>query len=389
MADSERDFILFDQLLTEDELIARQTARKFVDDMVLPIIAESYEQARFPLHLVKKMGELGFLGCYLPERYGCAGTNNITYGVIMQELERGDSGIRSFASVQTSLVMYPIFAFGSEEQKRYWLPRLASGEAIGCFGLTEPDHGSDPGSMKTRAIPDGDGYILQGSKMWITNGSIADLAVVWAKDESGKVKGFLVEKDTKGFSAPEIKNKLSLRASITSELVFDECRVPKENMLPGASGLKAPLECLSQARYGIAWGAMGAAEFCYQAALNYARHRIQFGKPIASFQLIQQKLAYMLTEIVKGKLLAYHVGKLKDQGKAKHYHISMAKMNNVEKALYIAHQAREIHGANGISLEYHVMRHACNLESVKTYEGTHDIHLLILGQWCTGIESFR
>ncbi len=381
------DFYDIDSLLSEDEKLIRDSVREWVDAEVLPIIEDHYQQAKFPLHLVSQMGEMGWLGSNLPEEYGCAGINNVAYGLIMQELERGDSGIRSFASVQGALVMYPIFSWGSEQQKRYWLPRLASGEKIGCFGLTEPDYGSNPGGMKTTAVDDGDSYLLNGAKMWITNGSIADVAVVWAKLD-GVVRGFLVEKGTPGFSAPEIKNKHSLRASVTSELVFQDCRIPKENILPGTTGLKNALSCLTQARYGIAWGALGAAMACYDEALNYSQTRIQFDKPIAAFQLIQNKLVYMLNEITKGQLLALQLGRLKDRGKMHFAQVSLAKRNNVYQALEIARLARDILAANGISSEYQSMRHMCNLESVKTYEGTHDIHTLIVGEKITGISAF-
>ena len=382
------DYFLLDAELSEDERMIRDSVRSWVDETVLPIIEDYYQRAEFPTQLVPQMAELGLLGANLPETYGCAGINNVAYGLIMQELERGDSGIRSFASVQGALVMFPIYAYGSEEQRRYWLPRLARGEAIGCFGLTEPDYGSNPGGMQTRALKDGNHYVLNGTKMWITNGSIADVAVVWAKLD-GVVRGFLVEKGTPGFSAPEIKNKHSLRASVTSELVFEDCRIPAENLLPEAHGLKAPLSCLTQARYGIAWGAIGSAMACYDEALNYAKMRIQFDKPIASFQLVQQKLVYMITEITKMQLMALRLGRLKDQGQARFTHVSMAKRNNVYHALQIARLARDILGGNGIIAEYQSMRHMCNLESVITYEGTHDIHTLIIGEDITGIPAFN
>ncbi len=381
------DLYHIDSLLSSDEKLIRDFVREWVDGQVIPIIEQAYQNAQFPIHLVREMGELGMLGANLPTEYGCAGINNVAYGLIMQELERGDSGLRSFASVQGGLVMYPIFSWGSEKQKRHWLPSLASGEKIGCFGLTEPDYGSNPGGMKTQAIEKKDGYLLNGSKMWITNGTIADVAVVWAKLD-GVVRGFLVEKETKGFSAPEIKNKHSLRASVTSELVFQDCYIPKENILPGTSGLKNALSCLTQARYGIAWGALGAAMACYDEALNYALTRIQFDKPIGSFQLVQQKLVNMATEITKGQLLVLQLGRLKDEGKMHHVQVSLAKRNNVYQALEIARQARDILAANGIVSEYQTMRHMCNLESVKTYEGTHDIHTLIIGNYLTGIEAF-
>ncbi|MBN8707687.1 MAG: acyl-CoA dehydrogenase family protein [Bacteroidetes bacterium] len=383
------DYLHLDEFLSEDEKMVQETVRKFVDDEILPIIEDHYLAGTFPLDLVKKLGDLGVFGANLPEKYGCAGLTNIAYGLICQELERGDSGVRSFVSVQGSLVMYPIYAFGSEKQKEYWLPKLASGEKIGCFGLTEPDFGSNPGGLITRSRKEGDSIILNGAKMWITNGTLADVAVVWAKDEEGIIKGYLVEKGTPGYSAPEIKKKHSLRASVTSELVFQDCKIPAENELPGVSGLKGPLSCLNQARYGIAWGALGSAMATYDASLEYAKSRIQFDKPIAGFQLVQQKLVYMLNEITKGQLLVLRVGQLKDAGKVRPQHISMAKRNNVDIALETARLARDIMGANGITGEYPVMRHMNNLESVKTYEGTHDIHTLILGQDITGIAAYN
>jgi glutaryl-CoA dehydrogenase len=381
------DFYQADDLLSEEEKMVRATVRAFVNDRILPIIDDHFENATFPKHLAAEMGDLGLLGANLPEEYGCAGMRDVAYGLVMQELERGDSGLRSFASVQGALVMYPIYTFGSEAQKRRWLPELARGTAIGCFGLTEPDHGSDPASMITRAVKDGKRWVLNGSKSWITNGTIADVAVVWAKVD-GRVRGFLVEKGTKGFEAPEIKHKMSLRASVTSQLIFEDCSIPEENLLPGAEGLKAALMCLNQARYGIAWGALGAAMACYHTALEYAKARMQFGRPIAGFQLVQQKLAMMLTEITKGQLLALQLGRLKEAGKLHFAQTSLAKRNNVAIALDCARLAREILGANGISLEFAVMRHMCNLETLKTYEGTHDIHTLILGQAVTGLEAF-
>jgi glutaryl-CoA dehydrogenase len=381
------DFYQADDLLSEDEKMVRATVRAFVNDRILPIIDEHFENATFPAHLAAEMGDLGLLGANLPEEYGCAGMRDVAYGLVMQELERGDSGLRSFASVQGGLVMYPIHTFGSEAQKRLWLPALARGHAIGCFGLTEPDHGSDPASMITRAVKDGKRWVLNGSKSWITNGTIADVAVVWAKVD-GRVRGFLVEKGTKGFEAPEIKHKLSLRASVTSQLIFEDCAIPEENLLPGAEGLKAALMCLNQARYGIAWGALGAAMACYHAALEYAGERVQFGRPIAGFQLVQQKLATMLSEITKGQLLVLQLGRLKEAGKLHFAQTSLAKQNNVAIALDCARHARDILGANGISLEFAVMRHMCNLETLKTYEGTHDIHTLILGQAITGLQAF-
>ncbi|MEX0736580.1 MAG: acyl-CoA dehydrogenase family protein [Bacteroidota bacterium] len=381
------DYYTIDEALSEDELLVRNTVHEFVDDNVLPVIERHYAAGTFPMDLIPQMAEIGLFGPTLPERYGCAGLNNVAYGLMMQELERGDSGVRSFASVQSGLVMYPIFTFGTEQQKDHWLPGLARGEKIGCFGLTEPDFGSNPGGMITRAERREGGYVLNGAKMWITNGTIADVAVVWAKLE-GEIKGFLVEKGTKGFTAPEMKGKHSLRASVTSELVFQDCLIPEENILPGSGGLKSPLMCLTQARYGIAWGALGSAMACYDTALSYAKSRIQFGKPIAAFQMTQEKLVHMVTEITKGQLLCLQLGRLKDQGKAKFNQVSMAKRNNVYHALEIARMAREILGANGILNEYPVMRHAANLESVKTYEGTHEMHTLIIGEDITGIGAF-
>ncbi len=380
------DFLEFDSLLSEEERLIRDTVREFVEKEVVPIIAEYYQKGQFPMHLVPMMAELGLFGANL-QGYGAAGVNNVAYGLMMQELERGDSAVRSFASVQGSLVMYPIYAFGNDEQKKKYLPELAAGRLIGCYGLTEPDAGSDPGSMRTYAVKDGSYYRLNGSKMWITNGSISDIAIVWAKLD-GTVHGFIVEKDFPGFETREIKNKLSLRASVTSELIFEDCRVPEENRLPATSGLKSALMCLTQARYGIAWGAIGAAMDCYEEARNYVAERIQFGKPVASFQITQQKLALMLTEITKMQFYTLQLGRLKDQGKAKYYHISMAKRNNVYWALEIARMAREMLGASGIVDEYHAMRHAANLESVKTYEGTHEIHTLIVGEHITGIPAY-
>jgi len=382
------DYYEIDSLLSEDEIMVRSTVRDFVENQVLPIIEKHNRAATFPVQLVKPMAELGLFGATLPAKYGCAELNNVAYGLMMQELERGDSGIRSFASVQSGLVMYPIYAFGSEEQKDKWLPELASGDKIGCFGLTEPDYGSNPSGMVTKAEKVSGGYVLNGSKMWITNGTIADVAVVWAKLE-GEIKGFLVERGAKGFSAPEMHGKHSLRASVTSELVFQDCHIPESNLLPKTGGLKSPLMCLSQARYGIAWGAIGAAMACYDAALQYSKSRIQFDKPIAAFQLTQEKLVYMISEITKGQLLCLQLGRLKDQNKARFTQISMAKRNNVFHALEIARMAREILGANGILDEYPVMRHAANLESVKTYEGTHEMHTLIIGEDITDIAAFN
>ncbi len=385
------DFYNIDSLLTEEERLTRDSVREFVESRIIPIIEDCYEQHRFPIELVSEMGELGVLGPNLPAEYGCAGLGSVAYGLVTQELERGDSGIRSFASVQGSLVMYPIYTFGSEEQRRKWLPQLAKGEKIGCFGLTEPDFGSNPGGMITRAKRTRNGWLLNGSKAWITNGTIADVAVVWAKceDEDNRIRGFLVEKGTNGFTAPEIHRKHSLRASVTSELIFEDCEIPEENILPKSGGLKSPLMCLSQARYGIAWGAIGAAMACYQTALDYALGRVQFDRPIAGFQLQQAKFADMITEITKAQLLALQLGRLKEQDKATPAQISMAKRNNVAIAIDIARSARTILGGNGITGDYPIMRHMNNLESVYTYEGTHDIHTLILGAEVTGIQAFK
>jgi glutaryl-CoA dehydrogenase len=380
------DFYNIDDLLSEEERTVRDTVRSWVDERVLPIIEEHYTAGTFPMELAKEMGEMGFLGANL-EGYGCPGMNNVIYGLICQELERGDSAIRSFASVQGSLVMFPIHAYGTEEQKQKWLPRLASGDAIGCFGLIEPDHGSNPGGMLTNAVDKGDHFLLNGAKMWITNGTVADVAVVWAKLD-GVVRGFLVEKGMEGFSAPEMTGKHSLRASVTSELVFQDVKLPKGNLLPGVRGLKGPLSCLNNARYGISWGALGAAMATFDSSRNYSLTRIQFDRPIASFQLVQNKLAWMLREITKGQLLAWRLGRMKDEGNLIHEQVSLAKMNNVDIAVQICRVARDIHGANGILNEYNVMRHMANLESVYTYEGTHDIHNLVLGRWVTGIPAF-
>ncbi len=383
------DYYHIEGLLEPEHILARDAVRDWVKSEVSPIIEEYSEIAKFPRHLIKGLGEIGAFGPSLPAKYGCGGMDEIAYGIMMQELERGDSGIRSAASVQGSLVMYPIYRFGSEEQKMKYLPKMATGELIGCFGLTEPDHGSDPSSMKSYLIDDGDSYILNGSKMWITNSPIADVMVVWAKDPDGRVRGMILEKGMKGLSAPEIKGKWSLRASITGELVFEDVRVPKANILPEVSGLKGPLSCLSKARYGIAWGAIGAAMDCYDSALRYSKERVQFGKPIGQFQLTQKKLAEMITEITKAQLLAWRLGTLANVGKATPAQISMAKRNNVHMALEIAREARQIHGGMGITNEYPCMRHMMNLETVLTYEGTHDIHLLITGMDVTGLNAFK
>lgn len=381
------DYYEVDSLFSEEEILVRNTVREFVEENVLPIIEKHNRAGTFPMELVSKMAELGLFGSTLPAKYGCAEMNNVAYGLVMQELERGDSGVRSFVSVQSALVMYPIFTFGSEKQKDYWLPKLASGEKIGCFGLTEPDYGSNPGGMITRAEEKSDCYILNGAKMWITNGTIADVAVVWAK-LNGVVHGFLVEKGTKGYSAPEMTGKHSLRASVTSELIFEDCAISKENIMPKTSGLKSPLMCLNQARYGISWGAIGAAMSCYDTALDYSKSRIQFGKPIAAFQITQEKLVHMLTEITKMQLLCVQLGRMKDRETLRFQQVSMAKRNNVHHALEIGRTAREILGANGILDEYPIMRHMANLESVKTYEGTHEMHTLIVGEDITGIPAF-
>jgi len=384
------DFMQFDGLLSGDELLSRDTTRQFVEDNVIPIIEQCNRDGRFPRELIQPMGQLGFFGASL-EGYGCAGMSNVEYGLVMQELERGDSGLRSFVSVQSALVMYPIYTFGSEEQKQTWLPALASGKKLGCFGLTEPGFGSNPGGMTTRARKSGDEYILNGEKMWITSGNIADVAVIWARvdNEDGRVRGFLVETDRPGFTAYEVHGKWSLRASVTSGLSLQDVHIPATSLLPGTGGLKSPLMCLNQARYGISWGAIGAAMSCYDTALQYAKFRKQFhGQPIASHQLIQEKLVWMVSEISKAQLLSLHVGRLKDAGTVGHEHISLAKRNNVWMALEIARMARDVLGANGITEDYPIMRHMMNLESVKTYEGTHDIHALILGQHITGIAAY-
>jgi len=381
------DYMEVDGLFSEEEILIRDTARKFVQDRLMPVIGKHAADGTFPHDLVPEIAELGFLGANL-EGYGCAGLNNVAYGLIMQELERGDSGFRSFVSVQGALCMWPIYAYGSEEQKKKYLRGMASGKLIGCFGLTEADFGSNPSGMLTTARKDGNGYVLNGSKMWITNGGIADLAIVWAKLD-GRIRGFIVEKGTTGYSTSDIHGKFSLRASVTSELAFQDCKIPADSLLPNADGLKGPLGCLNQARYGIAWGGLGAAMACYHEALEYAKTRIQFDRPIAGFQMVQEKLAWMIREITKGQLLALQVGRLKDQGKAKAHHISMAKMNNVDVGLQCARLGRAILGANGITDEYQCGRHMCNLESVYTYEGTHDIHTLIIGEAITGIPAYK
>jgi len=381
------DFYRTDDLLTEEERLVRSTVGRFVDQRFLPIIAEHYERATFPMEIVPELAKLGVFGMHL-HGYGAAGMSNVMYGLACQELERGDSGLRSFVSVQGSLCMFPIHRYGSEDQKQRWLPRMAAGEVIGCFGLTEPEFGSNPAGMATRARRDGQDWILNGTKRWITNGNVADLAVVWARSEQG-IRGFLVEKGTKGFEARQIHHKLSMRASVTSELILEDCRIPAGNELPEAQGLKAPLSCLNEARYGIVWGALGAAIACYRSALGYAMARVQFDRPIAGYQLTQEKLVNMLTEITKGQLLALQLGRLKDEGKATATQISMAKLNNVREALQIAREARTILGANGISLEYPVMRHMNNLETVLTYEGTSEIHMLAIGEEITGLSAFK
>ncbi|RLD42735.1 MAG: acyl-CoA dehydrogenase [Bacteroidetes bacterium] len=383
------DYYLVDDLLTEEHKIIRSAIRDWVERSVKPVIEEAAQNHTFPLHLIKEMGKIGAFGPFIPEKYGGSGLDQISYGIIMTELERGDSAIRSAASVQTSLVMYPIFTFGNEEQRMKYLPKLASGEWVGAFGLTEPNYGSDPGNMLTHFEDKGDYFLLNGAKMWITNSPIADVSVVWAKDESGKVRGLIVEKGMEGFTAPVTKGKWSLRASITGELVFDNVRIPKENLLPNVKGLKGPLMCLNSARYGIAWGVIGAAMDCYDTALRYALERKQFNKPIASFQLQQKKLAEILTEITKAQLLVWRVGILKNEDRATPAQISMSKRNNVEMALKVARDSRQILGAMGISGDFPIMRHMMNLESVITYEGTHDIHLLITGMDITGIAAFE
>jgi len=385
------DYLLVDSLFNEQELLVRQTARQFVDQRVMPVIRDCFRDARFPSDLIPELGRLGFLGANL-EGYGCAGMSNVEYGLIMQELERGDSGLRSFVSVQGALVMYPIVTYGSEQQKQKWLPKLQSGEAIGCFGLTEPGYGSNPAGMKTTARRDGDGWVLNGEKTWITNGTPADVAIVWARatEDNGAVRGFLVAKGTPGYMTSDIHGKWSMRASVTSSLSLADCRVPASSMLPAAKGLKAPLSCLSQARYGIGWGVIGAAMDCYETARQYTIVRKQFDdRPIASHQLVQEKLAWMITEITKAQLLALHAGRLKDQGKLEPAHISMLKRNNVAIALDSARLSRDLLGANGITDEYPIMRHLCNLETVKTYEGTDHIHALVIGERVTGIAAYK
>jgi len=383
------DYFNIDELLTEEHLLIRQTMRDFVKREISPNIEQWAQEAHFPSEMVRKFGEVGAFGPTIPTEYGGGGLDYISYGIIMQEIERGDSGMRSTASVQGSLVMYPIYKYGSEEQRKKYLPKLASGEWLGCFGLTEPDYGSNPGGMITNIKDMGDHYLLNGAKIWISNSPECQVAVVWAKNEEGRIKGLLVERGMEGFSTPEIHNKWSLRASTTGELVFDNVKVPKENLLPNIDGLKGPLGCLDSARYGISWGAIGAAIDCYESARNYSLQRIQFDKPIGSFQLVQKKLAEMLTEITKAQLLAWRLGTLMNEGKASTQQISMAKRNNVDMALHIAREARQIHGGMGITGEYPIMRHMMNLESVITYEGTHDIHLLITGADITGIQAFK
>ncbi len=383
------DFYHIDDLLSEEQILVRDSVREFVKKEISPIIEECCQKSQFPTHIVPKMGEMGIFGPTIPTEYGGGGMDYITYGLIMQEIERGDSGMRSTASVQSSLVMFPIFKYGSEEQKKKYLPKLAKGEWLGCFGLTEPDHGSNPAGMQTHFVEKDDHYVLNGSKMWISNSPLADVAVVWAKNEQGRIRGLLVEKGMEGFTAPEIHKKWSLRASITGELVFDNVKVPKENLLPSADGLSAPLSCLDSARYGISWGVIGAAIDCFETAREYALQRIQFDQPIAGFQLIQKKLAEMLTEITKAQLLVWRLGVMMNNKKASTAQISLAKRNNVDMALHIARESRQILGGMGITGEYPIMRHMANLESVITYEGTHDIHLLILGHAITGIQAFK
>src|SRR5437868_4236771 len=384
------DFLEFDSLLNDDERLVRNTARKFIEDNLIPIIEECNRAGRFPRELVKPMGDLGFFGASL-KGYGCAGMSNVEYGLVTQELERGDSGVRSFVSVQSALVMYPIYAFGSAEQKETWLPAMQKGEKLGCFGLTESDFGTNPGGMRTSANKSGKEYVLNGEKMWITSGSIADLSIIWAKvgEENDTIRGFIVETDRPGFKAEDIHGKWSLRASVTSGLSLQDVRVPESNLLPGTGGLRSPLMCLNQARYGIAWGGIGAAMACYEWAVEYTKGRTQFDKPVASFQLVQEKLAHMLTEITKGQLVAWRLGRLKDEGKLHFAQTSMAKRNNVRVGLETARMARDLMGASGITLEYPVFRHMCNLESVYTYEGTDHIHTLILGEHITGLPAYK
>ena len=383
------DYLDVSSNFSDDEIMIQHSVRDFVDKEVSPVIDEHFKNATFPNELIPQFAEMNLLGVNLPEEYGCGGMSHVAYGLVCQELERCDSGIRSFVSVQGSLVMFPIYAYGNEEQRKKWLPKLAAGDAIGCFGLTEPDYGSNPGGMVTTAKKTDGGYILNGAKMWITNGTVADVAVVWAKTDDGVVRGFLVEKGMKGFSAPVMKNKWSLRASVTSELIFDNVFIPEENLLPNVKGMKGPLGCLTQARYGIGWGGIGAAMVMFEASLKYAKERIQFDKPIASFQLVQEKLVWMLTEITKGQMMNLQVGRLKDSGDMKFQQVSMIKRNNVWVARECCKLARDIHGGNGISGEYPVMRHLMNIESVYTYEGTHDMHTLILGNDITGIPAFE
>lgn len=390
--DTDTDFYQIEELLSEEERLVRDVSRRFVDDEFLPLIQESFRNGRFPMQVVPRLGELGFLGITVPTKYGGAGLNSLTYGLVSQELERGDSGLRSFASVQSSLVMYPILTFGSEEQKKFWLPRLARAEAIGCFGLTEPDFGSNPSGMLTRARRDNRGFVLNGTKRWITNGSISDVAVIWAKlEDDGRdvIRGFLVEKERDGFTRQNIEGKFSFRASVTSELIFEDCWIPEANLLPKSGGLKSPLLCLTQARYGIAWGAIGAAIACYACAVDYAQQRVMFSRPIGGYQLVQAKLVTMLAEITKGQLLAYRLGRLKDAGTLRPEHVSLAKMNNVASALHTARLARDILGGNGITDEYPIIRHMLNLETVNTYEGTEDIHRLTVGRYITGLSAFE
>jgi len=383
------DFFKLDNLLSDEERLARDSVRSFVEKRVKPIIGNCYEEGRFPVELIPEIAQLGLLGASLPEQYGGAAVNGVIYGLTTQELEAGDSGIRSFVSVQSALCMYPIYQFGSEEQRLKWLPQMAAGKVIGCFGLTEPNAGSNPGSMKTRAKRVREGWVINGSKSWITNGTIADIAIVWAKtDENETIRGFIIEKGTEGFTTRDVKHKLSLRASITSELLFQDCLIPEENLLAESNGLKSPLMCLTQARYGIAWGAVGAAIDCYRVAVEYAKQRVQFDKPIAGFQLTQEKLVRMLTEISKAQLLCLRIGRMKDAGELQSVHVSMAKMNNVAMAMECARTSRSILGANGITADYPIMRHMSNLESVYTYEGTNEVHLLVLGKHITGLDAF-